>query len=237
MSATRWRAAGAGLVVLAGVIIGLLAVPARRPEAPAGLAAPAAYAAPNAFSGPVQGGCYLRSETACAIHVTGWQPVTVDQGLAIDAVRLGARRAGEMTFRNLYDFRTDVSNPPLTTYQLSPVRRDFAAACSASYELRVMARPRATTTFTEVGRTNVFTCPDAPTPTPTLTPTPTATATTTTTSTSTATPTATGTRPINATPTATPRPGTSTPTTTPPTATPTTTPPPPELTIYLPVVR
>lgn len=242
----RGRAAiAAGLALVAcGFITALLLPVGRRP------AAPVVLAAPNAFSGPVNGGCYLRTPVECAIHVDSWQPVVVDPGVAIDVIHLGARRDGTGGFANLYDLRTDVSNPPRGSYKPSLVRRDFAAACGVSYELRVRVSVAGDNALVETGRTNRFTCPAGATPTPTATAT--ATATRTPTATPTRTATATATRPAGQTPTAT-RPVTATPTptgtlrpTNTPTATPTgtregpptesPTPPIPALTIYLPVV-
>lgn len=218
-------AIAAGVVLVALGFLMVLAVPfGRRAETPVALAAP------NVFSGPVNGGCYLRTITECSIHVDRWQPITVDPGQRIDAIRLGAKRAGGNKFNNLYDFRTDISNPPRTSYLPSLVRRDFAAACGEAYVLRVLVSVENDDGFVETGRTNSFTCPEAATPTPTRTPTPTATATSTPTPTSTPTETPTGTLQATDTPTATPT-GTLQ-----LTETPTGTPPVPELTVYLPVV-
>jgi hypothetical protein len=114
-------------------------------------AAPVALAAPNVFTGPVNGGCYLRAPTECAIHVDSWQPITVDPGLRIDAFRLGAARAGG-GFKNLYDFRMDVSNPPGNTYRPSLPRRDFAAACGITYQARLMVSVVGDDALTEAGR-------------------------------------------------------------------------------------
>lgn len=243
----RWRgraALAAGLALAAVGFLAALLYP--RGET----AAPVALAAPNAFTGPVNGGCYLRTEIECGIHVDNWQPLVVDQGLKIDAFRLGALRDGNQNFSTLYDFRTDVSNPPTGNYLPSLVRRDFAAACGATYQVRVMVSVVGDNSFKEVGRTNQFTCPEAATPTPTNTPTSTPTNTPTNTPTATATPTgtlrSTNTPTVTSTATSTPT-GTLQVTNTPtatvqvtagpsPTATVTTTPPVPELTIYLPVV-
>lgn len=223
-SGWRGRAAiAAGVVLVALGFLVALAVPfGRRAETPVALAAP------SVFSGPVNGGCYLRTITECSIHVDRWQPITVDPGQPIDAIRLGAKRDGARNFGNLYDFRTDVSNPPMSSYLPSLVRRDFAAACGEAYVLRVLVSVENDDGFVETGRTNSFTCPEAATPTPTRTPTPTATATSTPTPTSTPTATPTGTLQATDTPTATPT-GTQE-------ATAESTPPVPELTVYLPVV-
>lgn len=215
-----WRGAAAGLALLA---LGFaVAWATGRPRATGGPGATGGQvlAAPNAFAGPVNGGCYLRSPVECAIHVSAWEPVVVDPGLRIDGLRLGARRGGSGVFGDLYDFRTDVSNPPTGSYRPGAVRRDFAAACGASYELRVMVSVLGDDAYVETGRTNAFTCPAAATPTPTQTPTATATATVTATPSPTASATVTGTRPAA---TATP-PATGTPVV-------------PEWAIFLPVVR
>ena len=137
---------------------------------------PRAVAAPNVFSGPVNGGCYLDTTTTCRIHVDRWQPIVTDPGQKLLAFRLLAVPGDVATGSTLYDFRTDVSNPPTGSYLPSLVKKDFAAQCGATYSLSLRAKDSADLDFEEIGRTNEFRCPTAavatPTPTPTLEPTP-----------------------------------------------------------------
>lgn len=147
----------AGLLLLAAGFLAAFLYPDGRPAA----GGPVALAAPSAFSGPVNGGCYQRTAFKCAIHIDAWQPVTVDPNVAIDSIRLGALRDGAGRFWNLYDFSTDISNPPRTSYRPSLVRQDFAIECGKSYQLRVMVSVEGIDTYTEVGRTNRFMCPAA----------------------------------------------------------------------------
>ncbi len=161
---------------------------------------PVAVNAIEAFSGPVNGGCYAIAATQCSIHVASWQPIPIAPGKQLQAVRL------EANGRPLYDFRTDVSNPPNAPYSLSLVAQDFGATCGVTYTLTLLAQEKGDPGYTTIGSTNAFACPLLATPTPTATPTsPSAPV-------STATPTATATQIVNRTATVTATPtGTRTP--------------------------
>lgn len=139
-------------------------------------------AAPNVFSGPANGGCYLDTITTCRIHVDNWQPIVVDTGQKLAAFQLLAVPGGSVDGSVVYDFRTDVSNPP-GSYLPSLVKKDFAAQCGVSYQLLLRAQDTGDLDYEEVGRTNEFQCPMAatatPSPTATTMATPGATATTT----------------------------------------------------------
>lgn len=162
----RGVAAAAALLL---VVVGLLAAStAWRPAAPA-------VAAPNAFYGPVQGGCYLATEVSCAVHIDGWQPIVVNPGRRLVGFRLGLQNVVTGKTTILYDFRTDLSNPP-SDYVPSLVRGDYAAACGETYAVILSVRDSGDQDYGQTGMTNAFACPDAPTPTPTATPQPTATA-------------------------------------------------------------
>lgn len=164
-------------------------------------------AAPNAFSGPVQGGCYLDTPVQCRIHIDSFQPVVTDQGTKLVGVQLAALREESAAFVTLYDFRTDVSNPPSGSYTLSRVRQDYAADCGVTYVLALLVRDTGDLNFEQVGQTNAFTCPAAATPTATPSPTATATPSPTATPSSAATPSPTSSPTPTGTPGATPPPG------------------------------
>jgi hypothetical protein len=127
---------------------------------------PRVLAAPHAFSGPVNGGCYLATLTTCRIHIDRWQPIVTDQGQKLVGFQLSAVPVGSNSSSLLYDFRSDVSNPPAGSYLPSLVKKDFAAQCSVTYELALYAKDSADLDFEAVGRTNEFQCPAAATPTP-----------------------------------------------------------------------
>lgn len=120
-------------------------------------------AAPNVFTGPVSGGCYLATPTSCHIHVDDWQPITSDPGQRLVGFRLVAQAAGALGPATLYDFRTDVSNPPSGAYRPSLVRQEFAARCDVVYQLSLQAQDTGDPSFEALGRTNEFRCPMAAT--------------------------------------------------------------------------
>lgn len=130
-----------------------------QPAGPQPLAARVALAAPNVFAGPVNGGCYLATATTCRIHVDNWQPITSDAGRVLRGFRLSAGANGTETL--LYDFRTDVSNPPAGSYLPSLVRQDFAARCDTTYRLTLHAQDSGDSAYELVGHTSEFQCPAA----------------------------------------------------------------------------
>lgn len=144
----------AGLLLLSLGFLTAFFYPARREPT-----VPVALAAPHAFAGPVNGGCYQWTNQFCSLRVDSWGPLVVDPNVVIDGFRLEAEREGVPGFTVLYDFATDVSNPPRTTYHPSPVRRDFGAHCDFTYTLRVLVSVEGDDGYVETGRTNRFTCP------------------------------------------------------------------------------
>jgi len=125
----------------------------------------AVLAAGNVFSGPVNGGCYAQTGSVCRIHVDRWAPITFASGERLLGFRLLA------SGKTLYDFRTDVSNPPSSPYLPSLVRRDFAAQCGVEYTLTLLVEDTGSGGLVTTGGTNAFSCPLLETPTPTLAPT------------------------------------------------------------------
>lgn len=203
--AFRPPGAAALLLALAGLAL-LFGLSLRRPSVPEVLASP------NVFAGPVGGGCYLATANACRITIDSVQPITTNPGKRLLGFRLDALRKGSATWKPLYDFRTDISNPPTGSYVPSLVGRSFAARCNQTYTLALLAQETGDTTYVESGGTKRFTCPaPLPTPTPTSTPTPTATATPKATATPSPSPTATATATPGPSPTASAT-GTATPT-------------------------
>lgn len=128
-------------------------------------------AAPNAFTGPVHGGCYAQTASQCRIHIDAWSPISVTVGEALLGFQLQANG------QPLYDFRTDASNPPVSTYTTSRVAQDYAVQCGGTYSLTLLVEDSGGGGLQVAGHTNAFSCPllETPTPTPTSTPTLTAT--------------------------------------------------------------
>jgi hypothetical protein len=62
----------------------------------------------------------------------------------------------------VYDFRTDVSNPPPaggSAYTLSQVALDFAATCGKTYTINVLGKSNTDANPLNMGQTAQFTCP------------------------------------------------------------------------------
>ena len=127
------------------------------PEQPT---APRPALALSEFTGPVNGGCYAQLDTRCTIRVDAWQPIAVTAGQKLKGFQLQANGLP------LYNFRTDVSNPPAGAYLPSPVKIDFGVRCGATYSLTLLAEETGGGGLTPVGSTGAFTCPLLATPTP-----------------------------------------------------------------------
>lgn len=116
--------------------------------------AAAAPASPNGFASPINGGCYIAAAGICKIHI---DPFVININ---DAA--GARLEKFTLFANgqpIYDFRTDVSNPPDYDYWPSPVMEDFAAACGTTYYVNMVAKDTTDQNPLNYGQTAEFTCP------------------------------------------------------------------------------
>jgi hypothetical protein len=59
----------------------------------------------------------------------------------------------------IYDFRTDVSNPPGADYSPSMVALDFAAQCGKKYTVNMIAKDTSDANPLNYGQTAEFTCP------------------------------------------------------------------------------
>lgn len=107
------------------------------------------------FASPLNAGCYIIAPNQCRIHI---EPVTVNvaAGQKLVGVKL------QLDGNTIYDFGTDVSNPPPssgTTYTLSPVALDFGAVCGRTYTVSVRGQDSGDAQFLTMGLTS-FTCPD-----------------------------------------------------------------------------
>lgn len=132
------------LILAAGTLTGLAAL----------RAAPVAPQAPAGFASPINGGCYIAAPNVCKLHV---DPFTIN----INEVA-GARLEQFTLFANgkpIYDFRTDLSNPPATDYVPSLVALDFAAECGQTYYMNLVAKDSSDSNPLNYGQTAQFTCP------------------------------------------------------------------------------
>lgn len=115
---------------------------------------PRALAEPQVFSSPIHGGCYITAPDVCKIHV---DPFTINVNTGT-----GSRLVLFRLYANgspIYDFRTDVSNPPGTNYSPSLVMQDFAATCGETYYLNIVAQDTGDPNPLNAGQTAEFTCP------------------------------------------------------------------------------
>lgn len=118
---------------------------------------PRAAAAPDTpagFASPINGGCYIAAPDVCKIHI---DPFTINindgQGARLEKFTLYANGMP------IYDFRTDVSNPPGVDYSPSLVMEDFAAECGTTYVVNMIAKDSTDANPLNYGQTTEFTCP------------------------------------------------------------------------------
>jgi len=117
-------------------------------------AAPVAPQAPAGFASPINGGCYIAALNQCKLHVDPFT-INIDEGN-------GARLERFTLYANgnpIYDFRTDLSNPPAADYTPSLVMEDFAAECGVTYFMNLVAKDSSDTNPLNYGQTAQFTCP------------------------------------------------------------------------------
>jgi hypothetical protein len=127
------------------VMLGLYSSGAvRQPEA--------AEATPAVFSSPINAACVKVTATVCKLHVDPFT-IQIAPGNRLSAFQLRANNS------LLYDFRTDVSNPPIGSYSPSLVKLDFAAACGATYTVNLLARDSGDANFLNAGQVEGIVCP------------------------------------------------------------------------------
>ena len=119
-------------------------------------AAPGGQQAPAGFASPINGGCYIAAPNECKLHVDPFT-ININEGA-------GARLERFTLYANgspIYDFRTDVSNPPAADYSPSLVMQDFAAECGVTYTMNLVAKDSSDANPLNYGQTTEFTCPAA----------------------------------------------------------------------------
>ncbi len=109
-------------------------------------------AATDVFAGSLSGGCYLATPSTCKLQVDPFL-ITIAPGAQLEAFRLQANNMP------IYDFSTDVSNPPGGIYGPSKVKLDFAARCNQDYVINLLADDTSHAGFLNVGQTKTITCP------------------------------------------------------------------------------
>ena len=111
-------------------------------------------AATAGFASPINVGCYIAAPNQCRIHVDPFT-ININDGA-------GARLQQFTLYANgspIYDFRTDVSNPPGVDYSPSLVAQDFAATCGTTYVVNMVAKDTTDANPLNYGQTTAFTCP------------------------------------------------------------------------------
>lgn len=109
-------------------------------------------AAPDVFASPINAGCVKVTPLYCKIHV---DPFTIQAGAGQRLVAFQLRANGEL----MYDYRTDVSNPPGGNYSPSLVKKDFAARCGRTYTINLLARDTGDSGFLNAGQVENVACP------------------------------------------------------------------------------
>lgn len=105
----------------------------------------------NVYASAIHAGCYLATPSVCKIKV---DPFTIQTSASLENFKLQANG------QTIYDFSTDLSNPPVGNYSPSKVRQDFAANCGQTYTVNLIAADTsAPSTFYNLGTTRSFTCP------------------------------------------------------------------------------
>jgi len=115
---------------------------------------PPAIAGPEGFASPINAGCYIAEPDVCKIHV---DPFTINvndgAGATLEFFTLFANG------KPIYDFRTDVSNPPAMDYSPSLVALDFAATCGVTYTVNLLAKDTTDANPLNYGQAEEIVCP------------------------------------------------------------------------------
>lgn len=104
------------------------------------------------YASPINAGCYLATKSTCKIRV---DPFTIASSGTPALFGFQLRANGSV----IYDFRTDVSNPPFGNYSPSRVKLDFAASCGKTYVINLVARDLDDPAFYNLGQVVNVVCP------------------------------------------------------------------------------
>jgi hypothetical protein len=117
---------------------------------------PGAEAAPvtelQVFASPINAACVQATPSECKLHLDPFT-IQLSPGASLEAFQLTAN--GKI----LYDFRTDLSNPPKGSYTPSLVKLDFAATCGRTYTVNLLARDSGDPGFLNAGQAENIVCP------------------------------------------------------------------------------
>jgi len=115
-------------------------------------AQPAAAATTVVTSGTLNASCYRAAATVCKLRVEPFMVGTFF-GTRLEALQLQANG------QPIWDFRTDVSNPPAGAYGPSPVALDFGAVCGHAYGIALFADDTGQEGLSLVAQTGLVACP------------------------------------------------------------------------------
>jgi hypothetical protein len=113
------------------------------------------------FASPIQAGCFA-TRGGCRIHVDPFT-IMVAPGRQLESFEI---RVGGVA---VYEFRTDVSNPPVGPYAPTLPEPGFAARCERSYVVNLLGRDSGDAETLNLGQTTAVDCPvQVPEPDPGL---------------------------------------------------------------------
>lgn len=138
------------LLLLACLILLVLGAILFRPAVPGAEAAPVIDL--QVFSSPINAACIQITPSECKLHFDPFT-IQISPGARLEAFQLQAN--GKL----LYDFRTDLSNPPLGSYTPSLVKLDYAATCGKTYTVNLLARDSGDSGFLNAGQAENIVCP------------------------------------------------------------------------------
>lgn len=104
------------------------------------------------YASPINAGCYQATRTTCKIHVDQFT-INKSSGPALLGFQLYANAS------LVYDFKTDVSNPPKGNYTPSLVKQDFAVTCGQTYDVMLAAKDADNPNYYVLGVDYDVTCP------------------------------------------------------------------------------
>lgn len=104
------------------------------------------------YASPIHASCYLATRSTCKIQI---DPFTIQKSTG--PALLGFQVLANGTL--LYDFKTDVSNPPILNYTPSRVKQDFAATCGTTYDIFLIAKDASDPNYYVLGGIQDVVCP------------------------------------------------------------------------------
>ena len=138
-----------GILILSGLVLaGVIAIFAFQPKPTT------AQDLEVFYTSPINGGCYIAGPNQCKLHVDPFM-INLHGADGSKLVEFALYANGH----KIYDFRTDVSNPPSNDYYPSLVAMDFAATCGETYYMNLTARTDDYPNSLNAGQTAQFTCP------------------------------------------------------------------------------